>query len=106
MDFQPTERAAEFAERLTAFMDEHVCPAEPVYVEQMRASGDPHFHPPVLEELKDEARRRGLWNLFHPDPRFGAGLTNLEYAPLAEIMGHTHIASEATNCSAPDTGNM
>jgi len=87
-------------------MDEHVHPAEPVYVEQMRASGDPHFHPPVLEELKDEARRRGLWNLFHPDPRFGAGLTNLEYAPLAEIMGHTHIASEATNCSAPDTGNM
>ena len=106
MDFQPSERAAEFAERLTAFMDEHVHPAEPVYVEQMRASGDPHFHPPVLEELKDEARRRGLWNLFHPDPRFGAGLTNLEYAPLAEIMGHTHIASEATNCSAPDTGNM
>jgi acyl-CoA dehydrogenase len=106
MDFQPSERAAEFAERLTAFMDEHVSPAEPVYVEQMRASGDPHFHPPVLEELKDEARRRGLWNLFHPDPRFGAGLTNLEYAPLAEIMGQTHIASEATNCSAPDTGNM
>ena len=106
MHFQPTERAAEFAERLTAFMDEHVHPAEPAYVEQMRASGDPHFHPPVLEELKDEARRRGLWNLFHPDPRFGAGLTNLEYAPLAEIMGHTHIASEATNCSAPDTGNM
>ena len=106
MAFQPTERAAVVAERLTAFMDEHVCPAEPVYVEQMRASGDPHFHPPVLEELKDEARRRGLWNLFHPDPRFGAGLTNLEYAPLAEIMGHTHIASEATNCSAPDTGNM
>jgi acyl-CoA dehydrogenase len=106
MDFQPSERAAEFAERLTAFMDEHVHPAEPVYVEQMRASGDPHFHPPVLEELKDEARQRGLWNLFHPDPQFGAGLTNLEYAPLAEIMGHTHIASEATNCSAPDTGNM
>jgi acyl-CoA dehydrogenase len=106
MDFQPSERAAEFAERLTTFIDEHVYPAEPVYVEQMRASGDPHFHPPVLEELKDEARRRGLWNLFHPDPRFGAGLTNLEYAPLAEIMGHTHIASEATNCSAPDTGNM
>jgi acyl-CoA dehydrogenase len=106
MDFQPSERAAEFAERLTSFMDEHVYQAEPVYVEQMRASGDPHFHPPVLEELKDEARRRGLWNLFHPDPRFGAGLTNLEYAPLAEIMGHTHIASEATNCSAPDTGNM
>jgi acyl-CoA dehydrogenase len=106
MDFQPSERAAEFAERLTAFMDEHVQPAEPVYVEQMRTSGDPHFHPPVLEELKDEARRRGLWNLFHPDPRFGAGLTNLEDAPLAEIMGRTHIASEATNCSAPDTGNM
>jgi acyl-CoA dehydrogenase len=72
----------------------------------MRASGDPHFQPPILEELKAEARRRGLWNLFHPHPAWGPGLTNLEYAPLAEIMGRSHIASEACNCNAPDTGNM
>ncbi len=68
---------------------------------------DPHFHPPVMEELKDEARRRGLWNLFHPHPEWGPGLTNAEYAPLAEIMGRSlHLAPEAMNCSAPDTGNM
>ena len=106
MEFAHSDRAREFSERLTEFMDEHVYPAEAVYEEQMRAAGDPHFQPAVLEELKDEARRRGLWNLFHPDPEWGAGLTNLEYAPLAEIMGRTHIAAEATNCSAPDTGNM
>jgi acyl-CoA dehydrogenase len=106
MEFAHSDRAREFSERLTEFMEEHVYPAEAVYEEQMRAAGDPHFQPAVLEELKDEARRRGLWNLFHPDPEWGAGLTNLEYAPLAEIMGRTHIAAEATNCSAPDTGNM
>ncbi|MCP2293991.1 acyl-CoA dehydrogenase [Nocardia amikacinitolerans] len=88
-------------------MDEHVYPAEPVYEEQMHKAGDPHFQPPVIEELKTEARRRGLWNLFHPHPEWGPGLTNLEYAPLAEIMGRSlHLASEATNCAAPDTGNM
>ncbi|MGV9435084.1 acyl-CoA dehydrogenase family protein, partial [Nocardia sp. NPDC003648] len=77
-----------------------------VYEEQMRESGDPHFQPPILEELKAEAKRRGLWNLFHPHPGRGPGLTNLEYAPLAEIMGRSHLASEACNCNAPDTGNM
>ena len=88
-------------------MDERIYPAEPVYEQQMRASGDPHFHPPILEELKAEARARGLWNLFHPDPEWGPGLTNAEYAPLAEIMGRSpHLAPEAMNCSAPDTGNM
>jgi acyl-CoA dehydrogenase len=106
MEFAHSDRAREFGQRLTEFMDERVYPAEAVYEQQMREAGDPHVQPPVLEELKDEARRRGLWNLFHPDPQWGAGLTNLEYAPLAEIMGRTHIASEATNCSAPDTGNM
>jgi acyl-CoA dehydrogenase len=106
VNFEPSERAREFAERLQAFMDEHVLPAEPVYAEQLRASGEPHVHPPVMEELKAEARRRGLWNLFLPDPEHGPGLSNLEYAPLAEIMGRTFIASEACNCSAPDTGNM
>jgi acyl-CoA dehydrogenase len=106
MDFEPTQRCREFAERLTAFMEERVEPAEAVYEEQIRASGDPHFEAPVLEELKSQARERGLWNLFHPDPEYGPGLTNAEYAPLAEIMGRSHIASEACNCSAPDTGNM
>jgi acyl-CoA dehydrogenase len=87
-------------------MDECIYPAEPVYEAQLAASGDPHGHPPIMEELKAEARRRGLWNLFHPHPEYGAGLTNVDYAPLAEIMGRSGIASEACNCSAPDTGNM
>ncbi|MEE6167524.1 MULTISPECIES: acyl-CoA dehydrogenase family protein [unclassified Mycolicibacterium] len=104
--FEVTERARQYQTQLLEFMDSHVYPAEAVYDEQMRAAGDPHFHPPVLEELKAEARRRGLWNLFHPHPEWGPGLTNLEYAPLAEIMGRSHLASEACNCSAPDTGNM
>ncbi|CAM2836490.1 acyl-CoA dehydrogenase [Mycobacterium intermedium] len=104
--FDVSERAAQYRSDLLAFMDSHVYPAEPVYDEQMREAGDPHFHPPILEELKTEARKRGLWNLFHPHPEWGPGLTNLEYAPLAEIMGRSHLASEACNCSAPDTGNM
>ena len=104
--FEISERAQQYQSDLLEFMDSHVYPAEAVYDQQMHASGDPHFHPPILEELKAEARKRGLWNLFHPHPEWGPGLTNLEYAPLAEIMGHSHIASEACNCSAPDTGNM
>jgi acyl-CoA dehydrogenase len=104
--FDMSERAQQYQTQLLDFMDSQVYPAEAVYDEQMRAAGDPHFHPPVLEELKAEARRRGLWNLFHPHPEWGPGLSNLEYAPLAEIMGRSHLASEACNCSAPDTGNM
>jgi acyl-CoA dehydrogenase len=106
VNFEPSDRAKDYRERLLAFMDEHVYPAEAVYLEQLRASGEEHFHPPVMEELKAEARRRGLWNLFLPDEEHGAGLSNLEYAPLAEIMGRTKIAAEACNCNAPDTGNM
>jgi acyl-CoA dehydrogenase len=106
MDFEPSERTRDFQERLTAFMDERVHPAEAVYEEQLHALGDPHGQPAVMEELKEEARRRGLWNLFHPDPQYGPGLTYLEYAPLAEISGRSHIGPEAINCSAPDTGNM
>ena len=68
MNFDLTDRAKDYQERVTAFMDEHIYPAEPVYERQMRDSGEPHFHPPILEELKEEARRRGLWNLFHPHP--------------------------------------
>ena len=104
--FEISQRAQRYQSDLLEFMDSHVYPAEAVYDEQMREAGDPHFHPPILEELKAEARKRGLWNLFHPHPEWGPGLTNLEYAPLAEIMGRSHIASEACNCSAPDTGNM
>jgi len=106
MDFELTDRCRDLSERLTAFMDERVYPAESVYEQQREQAGDPHAQPPVMEELKAEARTRGLWNLFHPDPELGPGLSNVEYAPLAEIMGHSHIASEACNCSAPDTGNM
>jgi acyl-CoA dehydrogenase len=107
MDFSFSPEATDLRERLVAFMDERVIPAEAVYREQMAASGDPHFHPPVIEELKAEARTRGLWNLFLPHAtEWTAGLSNLDYAPLAEIMGRSHLASEACNCSAPDTGNM
>jgi acyl-CoA dehydrogenase len=106
MDFEPSQRCVEFKERLEAFMDEHVYPAESVYDSQLQDSGDPHHHPPVMEELKAHAREAGLWNMFLPDPDDGAGLSNSDYAPLAEIMGRSAIASEACNCSAPDTGNM
>jgi acyl-CoA dehydrogenase len=107
MDFEKTDRTQEFEAKLLAFMDEHIYPAEAVYEEQLVASGDPHAQPAIMEELKEEARRRGLWNLFHPHSEWGPGLTNTEYAPLAEIMGRVvHIAPEAMNCSAPDTGNM
>jgi acyl-CoA dehydrogenase len=106
MDFEPSTRCSEFQERLTAFMDEHVYPSEEIYERQRLESGDPHHHPPVMEELKTRAREAGLWNMFLPDPEYGAGLSNADYAPLAEILGRSHIASEACNCSAPDTGNM
>ena len=104
--FEISDRTKKYQADLLEFMESHIYPAEPVYEQQMRESGDPHFQPPIVEELKAEARRRGLWNLFHPHPEWGPGLTNLEYAPLAEIMGRSHLASEACNCNAPDTGNM
>ncbi|WP_295689535.1 acyl-CoA dehydrogenase family protein [uncultured Brevibacterium sp.] len=105
--FEETARAKKYREDLLAFMDEHVYPAESVYEEQMAAADSPHTQPQILEDLKVEARKRGLWNLFHPHEEWGPGLTNLEYAPLAEIMGRSiHLAPEATNCNAPDTGNM
>jgi acyl-CoA dehydrogenase len=106
MDFQPSERCTEFKERLSAFMDEHIHPAEEVYERQLRESGEAHSQPPVMEELKARAREAGLWNMFLPDAEHGAGLSNSDYAPLAEILGRSHIASEACNCAAPDTGNM
>jgi acyl-CoA dehydrogenase len=109
MDFELSDLCKQLRERLLAFMDEHVYPAEPVYHQQLIDSGKPHFHPPVMEELKERARALGLWNLFLPHelPEQSApGLSNLDYAPLAEIMGRSHIAPEACNCAAPDTGNM
>ena len=106
MDFELSDRAKDFRERLLAFMDERVYPAERVYIEQVRGADTPHVSPPIMEELKEEARARGLWNLFLPDDEHGAGLSVLDYAPLAEIMGRTTIGPEACNCSAPDTGNM
>ncbi|MCK9250378.1 MAG: acyl-CoA dehydrogenase family protein [Solirubrobacteraceae bacterium] len=109
MNIEQSERSQDLQQRLQAFMDEHVLPAEAVHAEQLRAAGDPHHHAPVMEELKAEARRRGLWNLFHPHADIHPsvpGLSNVEYAPLAEIMGRSFLAPEATNCNAPDTGNM
>jgi acyl-CoA dehydrogenase len=107
MDFSFDARTAELVDKLNAFMDEHVYPAEEVFEEQVASLDDPWSRPPIIEDLKREARARGLWNLFLPHDRFGAGLTNLQYAPLAEITGRSpHLAPEALNCAAPDTGNM
>ncbi|MFZ0921160.1 MAG: acyl-CoA dehydrogenase family protein [Candidatus Dormiibacterota bacterium] len=106
MDFAETPRVRELSEKVWRFMDERVRPAEEEYWRGFSAETIPQRISPVMEELKTEARRRGLWNLFLPDKRFGPGLTNLEYGALAEIMGWSAIASEAMNCSAPDTGNM
>ena len=106
MDFAHSQKSLELQERLTSFMDEHIYPAEEPYRDQLFGQDDPHVEPPIMRELKTEAKSRGLWNLFLPDNEHGAGLSNLDYAPLAEIMGRSFIASEATNCAAPDTGNM
>ena len=107
MDFAYGPKVEELRQQLMAFMDDHIYPAEAVYREQMAEAGDPHHFPLILEHLKKEARSQGLWNLFLPDEEAGAGLSVLEYAPLAEITGRSPVlAPEALNCSAPDTGNM
>jgi acyl-CoA dehydrogenase len=107
MDFAPSARSAALMTRLDAFMQAHVYPAEPVREAQLKALGADRWHPlPIVEDLKREARAAGLWNLFLPESGKGAGLTNLEYAPLCEIMGRVLWSAEAFNCSAPDTGNM
>src|SRR5919108_1560974 len=107
MDFAFDARTEELRERLLTFMDEHVYPAEETAREQRAALASPWDTPAVVEELKAEARRQGLWNLFLPDTEYGAGLTNLQYAPLAEITGRSpQLAPTALNCAAPDTGNM
>jgi acyl-CoA dehydrogenase len=106
MDFAYSARAAELRDRVESFMDTHVLPAEPVYDRQIAEADDPHRLPPIMVELKEKARAEGLWNLFLAHGGWGAGLTNLEYAPLAELMGRSIIGNEVFNCSAPDTGNM
>ncbi|HLM65514.1 MAG TPA: acyl-CoA dehydrogenase family protein [Acidimicrobiales bacterium] len=107
MDFAPSGRSRELQDRLTMFMDEHVYPAEQRFEAEIAEAGDPHHHTTVLEELKAEARTRGLWNLFLPHAtEWSEGLSNVDYAPLAEITGRSILGPEALNCSAPDTGNM
>jgi acyl-CoA dehydrogenase len=107
MDFAYDAKTEELRTRLLAFMDEHVYPAEAVLHKEMDEATDPWARTPVMEVLKAEARKQGLWNLFLPDAEHGGGLTNLQYAPLAEITGRSpHLAPEALNCAAPDTGNM
>jgi acyl-CoA dehydrogenase len=104
MHFAFSERAKEYQRRLTAFMDEHIYSNEERYRREVEENG---WKPvPVIEELKPKARAAGLWNLFLPEPEYGPGLSNLEYAPLCEIMGRSVMAPEVFNCSAPDTGNM
>jgi acyl-CoA dehydrogenase len=107
MDFAHSARVEELRESLLDFMDTWVYPNETLYEEQVAASGDRHHKPAILDDMQAEARSRGLWNLFLPNEEWGAGLSNLEYAPLAEITGRSpNIAPEALNCAAPDTGNM
>lgn len=105
MDFEHSDKVKELQRRLTAFMEEHVYPNEKRWHEEIH-TGDRWQPSKIIEELKPKARAAGLWNLFLPSREHGAGLTNLEYAPLCEIMGRSHMAPEVFNCSAPDTGNM
>ncbi|HUJ48500.1 MAG TPA: acyl-CoA dehydrogenase family protein [Rhizomicrobium sp.] len=109
MDFDYSPRQREWMKRVGDFMDAYIFPAEQVYQEQMgkaREDGNPWIVVPVVEDLKKKAKAQGLWNMFLPHSEHGAGLSNLDYAPLSEMMGHVGFASEAFNCSAPDTGNM
>jgi acyl-CoA dehydrogenase len=105
MDFEFSPKVKELQERLTDFMDENVYKNEEVFEEQLNKNGRWTI-PPILEELKTKAKKDGLWNLFLPESDYGAGLKNIEYAPLCEIMGRSPIGAEIFNCSAPDTGNM
>jgi acyl-CoA dehydrogenase len=106
MEFEYSKKTRMYMEQLTDFMSKHVYPNEKTFVDQLNAQPSRWQVPPIMEELKARARERGLWNLFLPESELGAGLTNIEYAALCEIMGRSPIAPEAFNCAAPDTGNM
>ncbi|WP_433203073.1 acyl-CoA dehydrogenase family protein [Nocardia sp. CA-107356] len=106
MDFSYSPRTQDLLGKLESFMDEYVYPAEQVFDAQIAANDNPHEQPQVMRDMQVKARESGLWNLFMTHDGLGAGLTNLEYAPLAEVVGRSIIGNEAINCSAPDTGNM
>ncbi len=106
MDFDLSARSRDYLDQLIAFDTEVVSPAEPEYHRQRDDSGDIRHAPAIMEDLKAAARERGLWNLFLPEAGHGPGLSNTDYAPLCEVMGRSSLLGEATNCSAPDTGNM
>ena len=108
MNFQPSPRSTEFLQRVRTFIAERIAPVEADVVRESRGDADWRAwrESPVVEELKQQARAEGLWNLFLPDAKLGAGLSTLDYAPLAEAMGHSVIGPEIFNCNAPDTGNM
>ena len=106
VDFSISPIAEDYLNKLNVFFDEHIFPNEKVYDEEIDNSDDPLHIPQLLNDLKAVAKKEGLWNLFLPDKRYGPGLSNLDYAPLAEVMGKVWWSSEVFNCSAPDTGNM
>ncbi|AXF55389.1 acyl-CoA dehydrogenase family protein [Salicibibacter kimchii] len=106
MDFGMTDKVKDLQERVRTFIEEVIDPNEKVYEEQLNQQSTRWQSPPIMEEMKQQAKEAGLWNLFLPESDYGAGLTNVEYAPLCELMGRSPIAPEVFNCSAPDTGNM
>ncbi len=106
MDFEYSKRTKQYLEQLTDFMNKHIYPNEKTFQDQLNAQPGRWQVPPIMEELKAKARERGLWNLFLPESERGAGLTNVEYGALCEVMGRSPIAPEVFNCAAPDTGNM
>lgn len=106
MEFEFSDKVKSYQEKLTAFMEKHIYPNEKVYKEQLDETDRFSVIPPILEELKQRAKEEGLWNLFLPNSEYGPGLSNVEYAPLCEIMGRSYLAPEVFNCAAPDTGNM
>jgi acyl-CoA dehydrogenase len=106
MDFEHSARTTKYLDQVRSFINAHILPSETLYAQQLESASSRWAVPPVMEELKSRARREGLWNLFLPGSEYGPGLTNLEYAPICELMGRTPIAPEVFNCSFPDTGNM
>lgn len=106
LNFEYSEKVENYRKKISDFMDEHIFPNEKIFSEQLDRHDRFSSYPPIIEELKQKAKDAGLWNLFLPESEYGGGLTNLEYAPLCELMGRSSIAPEVFNCAAPDTGNM